>query len=349
MMAVRFDPSRLEVTGPPITLLENLREGTLGADYDVAPDGALTYVEQRPEARDRVPVLVDRKGVAQSLPGLSPGYYQNPRFSPDGRRLALMVTGSLTDLWVYDFARASLTRLTTEGSSQDPVWSPDGKRIAYRATRLGSRNLFWKSVDGIAAEERLTTSAGLQTPWSWSADGTTLAFQETGAGTKAEIWMLSLSGDRKPRPFLRDSFNESRPRFSPTGSLLAYVSDRSGRPEVYLQSHPVPERRWQVSTGGGQDPVWARDGRELFYRVGRKMMSVQVVKGSTVSLSTPQLLFEGDYVFGEPVIDFDVHPDGQRFTVLGPADAIPPAGGGSCGSHIDRTNGTISVGNHRSI
>jgi serine/threonine-protein kinase len=324
MMAVRFDPSRLEVSGPPITVLENLREGTLGADYDVAPDGSLTYVEQRPEARDRVPVLVDRKGVAQSLPGLSPGYYQNPRFSPDGRRLALMVTGSLTDLWVYDFARASLTRLTTEGSSQDPVWSPDGKRIAYRATRLGSRNLFWKNVDGIAAEERLTTSAGLQTPWSWSADGTTLAFQETGDGTKAEIWMLPLSGDRKPQLFLGDSFNESRPRFSPTGSLVAYVSDRSGRPEVYLQSYPVPERRWQVSSGGGRDPVWARDGRELFYRAGRKIMSVQVVKGSTVSLSAPQLLFEGDYVFGEPVIDFDVRPDGQRFLMIQPSRPSPP-------------------------
>ena len=229
MMAVRFDPLRLEVSGPPVTLLEDVREGTPYADYDVSPDGSFVYVQQRPEARNRVPVLVDRKGVAQSLPGLVPAYYQNPTFSPDGRQLALMVTGSLIDIWVYDFERESLTRVTTEGSSQYPVWSPDGKRIAYRATRSGSRNLFWKSLDGTSAEEELTTSEQVQTPWSWSPDGTTLAFVESSAETKTDIWMLPLTGDRKPRLLLREPFNESLPRFSPTGSWLAYVSDRSGR------------------------------------------------------------------------------------------------------------------------
>ena len=324
MMAVRFDASRLEVSGAPITLLEDLREGTPNADYALSSEGSLAYVQQSPSAYNRLPVLVDRNGVAQPLPGVAPAYYQNPTFSPDGRRVALNITGALIDVWIYDFERASLTRLTTEGSSQDPVWSPDGKRIAYRATRSGSRNLFWKSVDGTTAEERLTTGGGVQTPWSWSPDGRHWPSKKRGPGRGADIWMLPLAGDRKPRPFLREPFNESRPRFSPDGSWLAYVSDRSGRAEIYVQSYPVPERRWQISTGGGQDPTWARDGRELFYRDGRKMMSVQVAKGSTFSPSTPRLLFEGDYVRAEPVIDFDVHPDGQRFLMIQQSRPDPP-------------------------
>jgi eukaryotic-like serine/threonine-protein kinase len=324
MMAVRFDPIRLEVSGPPVTLLEDLREGTPYADYDVSPDGSLVYVQQSPEARNRIPVLVDRKGVATRLPGLAPAYYQVPTFSPDGRQLALNITESMIDIWVYDFARASLTRVTTEGSSQDPVWSPDGKRLAYRATRSGSRNLFWKSLDGTAAEERLTTSERVQAPWSWSHDGTTVAFEESSVETKTDIWMLPLAGDRKPRPFVREPFEESRPRFSPTGPWLAYVSDQSGRPEVYVRSYPGPGRRWQVSTDGGGEPTWARDGRELFYRNGRKMMSVQIAEGSIFRPSTPRLLFEGDFPVGEPVIDFDVHPDGQRFVMIYPDRPDPP-------------------------
>jgi Tol biopolymer transport system component len=321
-MGVRFDASRLEVSGAPIRLLDNLREGTPNADYALSPEGTLAYVQQSPSAYNRLPVLVDRKGVAQPLQGFAPAYYQNPTISPDGRRVALNITAGLIDVWIYDFDHASLTRLTTEGSSQDPVWSPDGRRIAYRATRSGSRNVFWKGVDGTTPEERLTTGNGVDTPWSWSRDGT-LAF-EIWSGAKADIWMLPLAGDRKPRPLLREPFSESRPRFSPDGSWLAYVSDRSGRAEVYVQSYPVTERRWQISTGGGEDPTWARDGQELFFREGRKMMAVQIAKGSTFSASPPRLVFEGDYVRAEPTIDFDVHPDGQRFLMIQQSRRDPP-------------------------
>jgi len=274
-------------------------------------------------------VLVDRTGAAQRLPGLSPAYYQGPIFSPDGQQFALMITGSIIDIVVYDLARASLARFTTEGSSQWPVWTPDGQHIVYRATRSGSRNLFWKSLDGTTPEERLTSSKNDQTPWSFSADGTTLAFDEATIETGKDIWMLPLAGDRKPRPFLQEASQEWQARFSPTGPWLAYVSDRSGQPEVYVQSYPGPGRRWQVSAEGGQNPVWARDGQELFYRNGRKIMSVEIGRGSTFKPSTPRLLFEGNYVFGEPVIDFDVHPNGRQFVMIESAKAERPV------SHIN--------------
>src|SRR5687767_5557527 len=191
-MAVRFDASKLEVSGAPETLVEDLREGTFTADYDVSPNGMLAYVQQSREAYNRLPVIVDRKGIPRPLPGLAPAYYQNPAFSPDGRRLALMTTGSMIDILIYDFARASLTRLTTEGSSQYPMRTSDGKRVVYRATRSGSRNLFWKSVDGTGPEERLTTSENDQTPWSSSPDGAAIAFDQATAETGSDIWVLPL-------------------------------------------------------------------------------------------------------------------------------------------------------------
>jgi eukaryotic-like serine/threonine-protein kinase len=324
MMAVRVDASRLEVSGSPIRLEETIREGLPNADYDVAADGSLAYVHQDPAAYDRLPVLVDRNGRAQPLPGVAPARYNSPRFSPDGRQLALEITAGISDLWIYDFARSSLTRLTTEGSSNFPVWTRDGKRIAYLATRSGSRNLFWKSVDGPATEERLTSSEEVQFPWSWSPDGTTLAFNQTGKGTGNDIWMLPLVGDRVAHPFLREPFIEYEPRFSPTGPWLAFVSNRSGRPEIYVQSYPEPSRRWQISTDGGEDPVWAGDGRELFYRSGDRVMSVAFSGVSTFKASTPRLLFAGDYARGQPPVDYDVHPDGQRFLMLQPSLSEPP-------------------------
>jgi serine/threonine protein kinase/Tol biopolymer transport system component len=324
VMAIRFDASVLDVSGTPVTLLNDLREGTPAADYDVSSHGSMVYVEQSPEGYKRVPVLVSRSGVVQPLPGFSPAYYQNPVFSPDGRRLALMITGSIIDLWVYDFKRATLTRLTTEGSSQYPVWTPDGKRIVYRATRSGLRDLFWKSVDGTTAEEQLTTSEQVQTPWSAARDGMTVAFTEDSNKTGTDIWVVPLAADRKSRPLLREQFNETKPRFSPSGQWLAYVSDRSGRPEIYVQSYPGGASRWQLSTDGGEDPLWARDGRELFYRNGAKVMLVKITEGAKFAAAAPRLLFEGNFVAGEPTIDYDVDPAGGRFLMIQPSHPDPP-------------------------
>ena len=323
LMAVRFDTARLQVSGTPVSLLDDLREGTPAADFDIAADGSLAYVGQSPGARNRLPVLVDRQGRAEPMRALPPDYYQSPRFSPDGRLVAFMVLGGTNDIVVYDVNRGSLARLTTEGSSQNPVWRPDGQRIVYRGTRRGSRNLFWKALDGTAAEERLTTSEHTQTPWSFSPDGTTLAFGEAQAGTGSDIWLLDLR-DRRTRPLIRETYNETAPRFSPTGRWLAFVATRSGQPDVFVQSYPDGVKRWQVSANGGSDPVWARNGRELFYRIGRKIMSVELGAGPVFTASTPRPVFEGDYIAGAPLVDFDVHPDGRRFLMIRSAQPDPP-------------------------
>ena len=214
-----------------------------------------------------------------------------------------------------------MTPLTSAGSSQAAVWSPDGKRIAYRGTRAGFRNIYWKPADGTGNEERVTTSENIQTPGSWSPDGRLLAFYETSPETGGDIWVLHLDGERKAEQFLKTPFNEIYPRFSPDGHWLAYVSDESGQNETYVQPYPGPGEKTQVSTEGGSEPVWSRNGRELFYRNGDKMMVVDVRAQPAFTAGSPRLLFEGRY---EPTqtgsAGYDVSLDDQRFLMVQAAE-----------------------------
>ena len=201
------------------------------------------------------------------------------------------------------------------GSSQSALWSPDGKRIVYRGTRQGTRNVYWKSADGTGEEERLTTKEGvIQTPTSISPDGRWLLFSDAGGETKSDIWMLRLDGDRSPQPFLRTSASETNARISPDGRWVAYVSDASGPNEVYVQSFPAQGPRRQISTAGGIEPLWSRDGRELFYQSGDKLMVVDVVTSPTFSAGTPRVLFAGRYGISPTGITANSQSaDGRRF------------------------------------
>jgi dipeptidyl aminopeptidase/acylaminoacyl peptidase len=166
----------------------------------------------------------------------------------------------------------------------------------------------------------LTTSEYTSVPGSWSPDGQTLAFHDANAKTDNDIWMLPLS-DRKPQPYLQTPFNEGNPRFSPEGRWIAYVSDESGRTEVYVQPYPGPGGKWQVSKDGGTEPVWNRNGRELFYRSGNKMMAVETTTQPNFALGNPRMLFERPYALSAvPVSNCDVSPDGKRFLMIRPAD-----------------------------
>ena len=186
------------------------------------------------------------------------------------------------DIWVYDIPRQTLTRLTFEGLNQQPQWTPDGKRVTWRSEREGvPGNLFWKLADGTGSVERLTTSEFRQNPSSWSPDGQFLAFhQQPSVGsspTNRDIWILPLEGERKPQSILQTQFNELGPVFSPDGRWLAYISDESVRNEIYIRPFPkVEEGKWQISTAGGVESRWARNGRELFYRneIGYEMIAV---------------------------------------------------------------------------
>jgi Tol biopolymer transport system component len=260
-------------------------------------------------------VWVDRNGNRSPVDAPDRPY-DAPQLSPDGSRIAVEI-GSQT--WIYDVARGALTRLAFEGSINDsPVWSSDGSRIAVRSDRAGVNRVFWQRADGSGGAEQLTDGSVGELPRSFSPDGQTLAYQEVSPDTRRNVWLLRL-GDRTKQPFLRTRATEGAARFSPDGRWIAYVSDESGKPEVYVQSLPPRSGKWQVSTDGGTEPAWNHNGRELFFRNGDRVMAADVSTDPTFSSGRPRLLFQGKFVRSEfPLTGFayDVSPDGQRFLMV---------------------------------
>jgi eukaryotic-like serine/threonine-protein kinase len=318
LMAQPFDAERIQLTGEPVPIAEGLQFnlGTGRAAFAASENGVLAY-RAGGGAVPRTLVWVRRNGAEQAL-GAPARPYGQPRLSPDGGRVAVEVD---TQIWVYDLIRETLTRLTFEGNSNNnPAWTPDGKRIAFQSDKDGApAKIFWQLADGSGGLERLTSGGeGNQTPQSWSADGQLLAFHENSPTTQRDIWVFRLS-DHKAQPFLRTPFIEGGATFSPDGRWLAYVSNESGRPEVYVQPYPRPGGKWQISTEGGTERVWARNGRELFYRSGNKMMAVETTTQPSFSAGKPRMLFEGQYVttgFPNMSAAYDVSADGQRFLMV---------------------------------
>jgi Tol biopolymer transport system component len=322
LMAVSFDPRRLNVAGPAVPVVEGVLQSPVSgaAQYSISSTGSLVYVPGGVQSAQSKLVWVSRNGAEQSL--ASPAHtYLTPHLSPDGREVAVTIMEQETQTWLYDLSRETLTRFTFEGNyNLIPVWTPDGKRIAFESNKEGPPNLFWGMADGGGGLERLTTSDYVNAPFSWSPDGQLLAFIELNPTTGFDIWVLRLS-DRKAQPFLRTRFNETAPRFSPDGRWLAYISDESGRFEVYVQPYPGPGGKWQISTEGGMEPVWNPNGRELFYRNGNKMMAVDITTQSSFTASKPRMLFEGPYELPPvPIANYDVSSDGQRFLMLKPSE-----------------------------
>jgi eukaryotic-like serine/threonine-protein kinase len=318
LMAVPFDPQRLMATGSPAPVVEGvLQSNTSGAaQYSLSATGSLVYVRGDVQSAQRRLVWVARNGAEQSV-AAPVRTYLFPRLSPDGGRVAVGISDRETHLWLYDLARETMTRLTFEGTvNHNPAWTPDGKRIAFNSDKEGLPKIYWQLADGSGGLERLTSSPNANVPMSWSPDGQLLAFMESNPTTGSDIWVLRLS-DRKPQPFLQTPFNESVPRFSPDGRWLAYISNESGRYEVYVQPYPGPGGKWQISTEGGTEPVWNRNGRELFYRTGDRMMAVDITAQPGFAAGKPRTLFEGRYERTPATSpDYDVSPDGQRFLML---------------------------------
>jgi len=317
LMAVPFDPQRLGLNGAPVPVLEGvLQSPTTGvAQYSFSSTGTVAYVTGSIQGTRRKLVWVDRKGVEQPLTGET-HVYRAPRLSPDGRRVAVAIAEQgAGDIWVYDLARGTLTRLTF-GGGNTPIWTPDGKRIAFQTQSGGTPAMFWQPADGSGGAERLTVSEYQQVDGSWSPDGQVLAFVEVNPTTGRDIWTLRVEGDRKPQPFLRTQFNETTPQFSPDGHWIAYASDESGRYEIYVQPYPGPGGKWQISTEGGAEPVWGHNG-EIFYRSGDKMIAVETTTQPTFSADKPKVLFAGQYVPSLLTMsNYDVSPNGQRFVMI---------------------------------
>jgi Tol biopolymer transport system component len=324
LMAVPFDPQRLATTGAAIPGVEGVLQSTTtgAAQYSFSVTGSLVYVSGGVESAQYKLVWVSRTGAEQPLAAPAHASYNgSSRLSPDGRRVAVGITGQDNQVWLYDLSLETLTRLTFEGNNNlVPLWTPDGKRIAFTSNKEGPRNLFWQLADGRGGLERLTTSEYTHLPGSWSPDGQLLAFAEINPTTGYDIWVLRLT-ERRAEPFLRTRFDEAAPRFSPDGRWLAYISNESGRYEIYVQPYPGPGGKWQISTEGGAEPMWNPNGRELFYRSGDKMMAVDIVTKPSFAAGNPRMLFEKPYVPAPGTTpNYDVSPDGQRFLMLKPSE-----------------------------
>ncbi|MCH7977724.1 MAG: PD40 domain-containing protein [Acidobacteria bacterium] len=319
LLAAPFDLARLEVTDAPVPIVEGVMQSNSGAaQYSFSSFGSLVYIPGGDPASERRLVWVDRQGGAEQPLAAPPRRYVNLQLSPDDQRLAVQIESPNPDVWIYDIPRETLTRLTFAGGGF-PLWTPDGKRVTFPSSRAGVPNLFWKLADGSGAAEQLTTREHPNDhSFSWSPDGRVLAFTEVHPTTGWDIWVLPLEGDRRPRPFLQTPFREAAPRFSPDGRWLAYVSDESGRPEIYAQPFPGPGKKWQISTAGGIEPVWARNGKELFYWNSGQMMAVDITSEPTFSAGSPRLLFEGPYVSATSTWrpKYDVTSDGRRFVMI---------------------------------
>jgi len=347
LLAAPFDLAQLKMTGNPVGMVEGVMQDvndtlaigdTGAAQFSVSDSGGLVYLPGGIVPNFEVSLVwVDRAGRTEPLP-LAPRAFGSPRLSPDGQRLAFHTTQTNRNVWVYDISRGASSQMTTEGQNNQSIWSPDGKRVTFGSAAAGPFNLFWKAADSSGPAERLTTDEHSQYPSSWSPDGKTLAFIQVATQTSYEIWTLSLEGGAaKSRPFVQTPFLNRWAEFSPDGRWLAYVSNESGRDEVYVQPYPGPGGRQQVSTEGGVAPAWARNGKELFYAVpasivgtipatndALKMMAVDVTSQPTFTAGKPKMLFAGRYINNTPVRGYDVTPDGRRFLMM-QAKEQPPA------------------------
>ena len=336
LYAVPFDYRALEVTGTPVKVVDGvLMSINIGVAYfDISPAGDLAYAAGTAENGERILHWVDRKGNATALP-LPPRSYLNPRISPDGKTLAVEVEGPNHDVYSYDFDRAVMSRITNDGTSHGPIWSPDGKRIAFRSWIGGKMSLAWMPADRSGPAELLGNVPAWQSAVSFSPDGKYLSFDQVGFGSAAEegIWIMPLTGDRQPRPVTTSKFPVGAGKFSPDGKWLVYCSQESGKAEIYAQQWPGPGPKLQVSSEGGMDPMWRRDGKEIFYRNATKLMAVPVNTQPSFQAGRPQLLWEGEYNYGlssscglkgATITSYDISLDGQRFLVTLPAEASAP-------------------------
>ena len=316
ILAAPFDVRRLAMTGGPVALVEGVTQAQASGalQFALSRSGSAVLVSGNANA-SRTLTWMDRHGTPTAIVA-APRAFVVPRVSPDGTRAAMEISDADTAIWIWEFARGTLTRLTFgRNIDRQPRWTPDGRRVLYSSNVDGDRGVFVKAADGTGAAERLTKGGTARQPRSVSPDGKWLLVAGGSAKTQGDLSLVGLEGDHTPRPLLQSEATENNGEISPDGRWLAYTSDESSRLEVYVRPFPdVDKGRWQISTEGGTLPRWSRDGRELLYiaLTSASMMSVAVrFDNATLAAAPPTKLFSmTGYLVG-----YDVAPDGRFLLV----------------------------------
>ncbi len=318
LRALPFSLETLRATGEAFFVSKNSRYAT------VAADETLVYLDIFGSSGQQQLVWVDRAGKQVEEIGQAQSGIYTAALSPDGGRVAVAVAvGSSPDVWVWDLARGVSTRLSTAPDFDvSPVWSPGGDEVAFLSLRAGNPDIYLRRADGGGEEQAVAVTSQGEWPSDWSRDGKYLLYDQSDPETGRDLWYLERAEDGsgwQPQPFLQEPANQTAPKFSPNGRYVAYVADESGRPEVYVQPFPAGGRKVTVSNSGGSQVRWSRDGKELFYVQGEKLMVVAVSTEGEFSAGSPTELFEHPGLqtsINNP--NYDVSLDGQRFVLAEP-------------------------------
>jgi serine/threonine-protein kinase len=327
LFAVPFDPDKLETRGTALPMLDDVDHSAFGvAQLDVSRTGALVYQRGGGDAGLLTVTWIEGAGKTEPLLA-KPGLYSRPELSPDGQRLAVDFTeGSGSDIWVYDWKRDTMTRLSFTGSAISPIWSPDGRYIAWGTLSGG---MFAARSDGAGQPQPLTQSKDQQSPWSFTPDGRRLAFQYRSPKSLYDLWTVPIETDAAglhagtPEVFLQTPANERSPALSPDGRWLAYFSDESGTYQIYVRAFPDKGAKWQISNSGGVYPMWSRNGHELFFETmdDRIMVAPYTVKSDSFAADKPLLWSDRKLGGVARTKNVTIAPDGKRFAALMPAAA----------------------------
>ena len=300
LWAVRFDLAKLELIGDAVPVIEHVMTLGQAANFSVSGHGTLVYVPMG-GSQSRSLVWVDRQGHEEAI-AAPPHAYVSLRLSPDRTRAAISIDERERALWTWDFSRQKLTRLTFVATGYLLVWLPDGRHIIFSQPAWPeTQNLYRRAVDGTGTEERLTTSDRHHRPDAISPDGKRVVFEELTPNGTQDLMLLALDGRStspgteasRIRPLLQTPFDQRNAAISPDGRWMAYESNESARPEIYVRPFPnVADAHYQISTEGGRTPIWAANGRELFFVNGSALMAVAVQPTPTFSAGNPTTLFE---------------------------------------------------------
>jgi serine/threonine-protein kinase len=315
LIALPFDAARARQAGAPVTIVHDvfMPDVLAGSRAAVSASGAIVFPLAGATLRGQL-ALVSRTGEAKPLSDELRAYAA-PRISPGGERIAVAVVdarnGAGRDVWTLNMAQRAWSRLTTNGLSDRPIWTPDGRRIVYAS----NSDLWWIPSDGSGRPEVLFEANGGHTPGSVTPDGRAVIFHKEGS-LKAGILALAFDSAPAAHMVIPARFNETAPALSPDGRWLAYQSDEAGRNEVYVRPYPGLGAQVPVSLSGGTEPVWARSGRELFYRSGDSLMVASVTTSPSFAVTERHTLFSGTFLNSGGFPEYDVTPDGKHFVMI---------------------------------